>query len=1025
MKIKFKSQSYQTAAVKAVVDCFEGQPDTSGQVYRIDPGRRIQGRMDEDGFPNADIALTQARVLENIRKVQKCQNLPLSESLGACVDDKGIPVKNGYKPGATINLDIEMETGTGKTYCYIKSIFEMNKHYGWSKFIIMVPSVAIREGVAKSLEMTAEHFIESHGKKARFFIYNSRRLHELENFSSDAGINVMVINVQAFNATGADNRRIYEELDDFQSRRPIDVIAANRPILILDEPQKMEGTATRNALPKFNPLFILRYSATHRTIHNKVHRLDAVDAYEQKLVKKIAVRGIEIRGLTGTHGYLYLEGIEVSKQAPVAHIEMEVKLKSGKIKRERRRLENRDDLFKMSNKLEQYRDLIVSDIDARDNTVKFTNGKILNAGQAIGDISEDMLRQIQIRETIKAHFERERQLFTKGIKVLSLFFIDEVVKYRDYDAEHEKGEYARIFEKEYEALKSEYLCEPILGDEAWHRHLGGIEVGATHNGYFSIDKKGRMVDPKIRARGEFAGLTDDVSSYDLILKDKERLLSFEEPTRFIFSHSALREGWDNPNVFVICMLKHGDNTISRRQETGRGLRLCVDQNGNRMDRYDIVHDINVLTVIAAESYADFVAGLQREISDTLSWRPQPVNQEYFIGKNIGTESKPFFIEKNMAVLIYQHLVKNAYIDADEQITKEWFESGSEARSFGWPDDLEPYINSLIKLIDVSRSGACKVNIRDGRKPKNKFNKIFYGKEFQELWERINRKAIYHVMFDREKLIEESVKALNQELRVEPLQYEVRTGVSKDKLTEKQIREGEGFSVTTTQTESGGLVHSPVKYDLLGKTSKVTGLLRGTVAQILTRIKPFTFKGFSENPEYFIAESSRIIKEQKAKLVIEHLAYDELNERHEARIFETDQTVDEFSNTMDKLDKHIHDFVVVDSDIEKKFVEGLEASNEVVVYSKLPRGFFIPTPVGNHTPDWAIYFKSDSVRHIYFIAETKGNTSSLELRDTENIKIECARKFFKTISQDIPENQMKYDTVESYEKLMSLVMKNVT
>ena len=542
MKIKFKSQPYQTAAVKAVVDCFEGQPDTSGQVYRIDPGRRIQGRMDEDGFRNADIALTQAQVLENIRKVQKRQNLPLSESLGSCVDDKGMPVKASYKPGAAINLDIEMETGTGKTYCYIKSIFEMNKRYGWSRFIIMVPSVAIREGVAKSLEMTAEHFIESHGKKARFFIYNSRRLHELESFSSDAGINVMVINVQAFNATGADNRRIYEELDDFQSRRPIDVIAANRPILILDEPQKMEGRATRNALPKFNPLFILRYSATHRTIHNKVHRLDALDAFNQKLVKKIEVRGIQARGLTGTNGWLYLEGIQISKSDPVARIEMEVKTGSG-IKRQRRKIKKGRDLFDLSRGLDQYRGFVVSDIDARVDEVHFINGTVLKAGEASGDITERDIRRIQIRDTISAHFEREKQLFAKGIKVLSLFFIDEVAKYRDYDAENEKGEYARVFEKEYEALKAEYLGEPTLEDEAWRKHLEGIEVGATHNGYFSIDRKGRLVDPKVRARGEFAGLTDDVSAYDLILRDKERLLSLRNP------HDLSVEGWDNPNVF--------------------------------------------------------------------------------------------------------------------------------------------------------------------------------------------------------------------------------------------------------------------------------------------------------------------------------------------------------------------------------------------------------------------------------------------------------------------------------------------
>ncbi len=465
MKLKFKVQPYQTQAVTAVVDCFAGQPASNGITYRIDPGRKAQTSAFEEGFKNADLALTELQVLANIKDVQRRQNLPLSDKLIASA-------------GCRINLDIEMETGTGKTYCYIKTIFEMNKRYGWSKFIIMVPSIAIREGVHKSLQITADHFTESYGKKARFFIYNSKRLHELESFSSDAGINVMVINIQAFAARGADNRRIYEELDDFQSRKPIDVIASNRPILILDEPQKMEGAATMEALPKFKPLMILRYSATHKTQHNRVHRLDALDAYNQKLVKKIAVRGIQTRGLAGTNAYLYLEGIEISRKAPVARLEIEVKLASGEIKRQLKRLEFRDDLFAESGELDQYRDgFTISQIDARNDTVEFTNGLVLQAGEATGDVSERDIRRIQIRETIKAHLDKEKQLFAQGIKVLSLFFIDEVVKYRDYAQPDEKGEYARVFEEEYELLKAEYLAELAIDNDAYRKHLAGHRCG--------------------------------------------------------------------------------------------------------------------------------------------------------------------------------------------------------------------------------------------------------------------------------------------------------------------------------------------------------------------------------------------------------------------------------------------------------------------------------------------------------------------------------------------------------------------
>ena len=524
-----------------------------------------------------------------------------------------------------INLDIEMETGTGKTYCYIKTMFELNQRFGWSKFIVVVPSIAIREGVFKSLEITAEHFLEEYKKRARFFIYNSKQLHNLESFSSDAGINVMVINVQAFAARGADNRRIYEELDDFQLRRPIDVIKVNRPILILMNRRKWRG-ANLKVMEEFNALMVLRYSATHKTTHNKIHRLDALDAYNQKLVKKIAVRGISVKGLSGSNAYLYLESIEIStSKPPLARIELEIKQNSG-IKRVMRKLGKNDNLFDISDGLDQYRGFVVADINAHTDTVHFTNGVELQAGEATGDVNEAALRRIQIREAVKAHFEKEQALFHQGIKVLSLFFIDEVAKYRRYDENGENpGEYAQIFEEEY----NQHLNEvQTLEDTPYNRYLKGIQTSRTHEGYFSIDKKSkRLVNPATGARSTE---TDDVDAYDLILRKKEQLLKFEEPVRFIFSHSALREGWDNPNVFVICTLKHSDNTISRRQEVGRGLRISVNQTGDRMDNPATVHQINVLTVVASESYKDFVSALQRDISDSLSERPRIADEEYLL-----------------------------------------------------------------------------------------------------------------------------------------------------------------------------------------------------------------------------------------------------------------------------------------------------------------------------------------------------------------------------------------------------------
>ncbi len=1028
MKLKFKVQPYQTNAVEAVVDCFAGQPKVDALSYRMDPGRQAQTSAFDEGFKNADLILSEPQILENIQAVQRRQNLPLSSSHTefTTFDKKGntTPVPAAYKRDALaatrLHLDVEMETGTGKTYCYIKTIFEMNKLYGWSKFIIMVPSIAIREGVYKSLEITADHFTESYGKKARFFIYNSKRLHELESFSSDAGINVMVINIQAFNAGGKDNRRIYDELDDFQSRKPIDVIASNRPILILDEPQKMQGDATMRALPKFKPLMILRYSATHRTQHNRIHRLDALDAYNQKLVKKIAVRGIQTRGLAGTNAYLYLESIEISKKAPVARIELEVKLKSGEIKRQLCRLEFQDDLYSKSGELDQYREgFTISQIDARNNTVEFTNGVVLLVGKEVGDISEGDIRRIQIRETIKAHLDKEKQLFSQGVKVLSLFFIDEVAKYRDYDETDEKGEYARIFEEEYEQLKSQYLSELVIDNEAYRKHLADIEAANTHNGYFSIDKKtNRLKNPKV---GATSVDSDDVDAYDLILKDKERLLSFTEPTRFIFSHSALREGWDNPNVFVMCMLKHSDNTISRRQEVGRGLRICVDQHGDRMDHPATVHDINVLTIIANESYKDFVSGLQSEIVETLSSRPRQATEDYFTGKALQTDQGEVEVTSAMAKQIYRYLLKNDYTDDADQIAQPYHDAKEAGSLAELPEDLKPYADQVFRLIDSVFSDAQLPKVVDGRKlAANPLNGNFEKKEFQALWERINKKAVYRVDFDSDELIRKCVAALDKHLRVTKLQYTVYSGIQRDGLTHTQINEGEAFDQTNSETEYGKSAHSRVKYDLIGKIADNAKLTRKTTASILSQIEGPVFGQFKDNPEHFIAEASRLINEQKAAMVIERLTYDETQDSYDTQIFTDNQTGQDFSRASAKLKNHVYDYAITDSDIEKKFVQELDTSSEVVVYAKLPRGFLIPTPVGDYNPDWAISFKEGSVRHIYFVAETKGTMSSMKLRDIEHKKIECARKFFDELATHQANERIKYDVVTDYAKLMDLV-----
>ena len=1031
MKIQFKQQDYQTRAVEAVADCFKRQPNTSGVGYRAAPGETgfagQQPLVEASGVKNAEIALESHEVLENVQQTQKRQRLALSPSIrqfktlkkGRFQDDAAYTKK--ALSIAPYHFDVEMETGTGKTYCYIKTIFEMNRRYGWSKFIIVAPSVAIREGVYKSLQITAEHFLQTYGKTAKFFIYNSRQLHNIECFASDAGINIMVINVQAFNARGKDNRRIYEQLDSFQSRRPIDVVKAVRPILILDEPQKMEGAKTLDSFGEFAPLFVVRYSATHKTQHNKVYRLDALDAYSKKLVKKIAVRGVAVKRLSGTNAYLYLESIIVSKQAPVARVEFEVK-HGDEVKRVTRKLKGGANLHELSGGMDQYKGYVISDIDARDrDTVVFANGHRLYAGEAVGNVEESTLRRIQIREAVKAHFEKEVALYPKGVKVLTLFFIDAVAKYRVYTENGEQGgEYAKIFEREYNDALSEVMQNPLAREE-YKKRLADISAERVHNGYFSIDKKSRrLIDP---ATGKRSNEADDVDAYDLILKDKERLLSFEEPTRFIFSHSALREGWDNPNVFVICALKHSDNTISHRQEVGRGLRLSVNQHGERQDDPDTAHQTNVLTVVAGESYKDFAAALQKDISESLTERPRVANAKYFVGKVIRAQAGDFILGQDEADLVEYYLIQNGYVDYHKYITQKYHDAARNNSLAELPEDLRPYKEQIFELIDSVYSDAKLPQIEDERAAKtNRLNANFEKSAFMALWNRINRKAVYSVHYDGAELVEKCVGALNENLRAAPTMVYVQRGEQADTVSAEQIKSGHGFveaqqAPATYRTPS---IHAAVKYDVLGKVAKKTELTRKVVAEIFSKIKSSAFDALKANPEKFISESALLMREQHATAIIERLTYNATTDTYGIDIFTNNQIKRPLGRGDKPLKKHIYDYVATESETERKFAGQLDIYSEVVVYAKLPKGFFIPTPVGDYNPDWAISFKEGSVKHIYFVAETKGSMSSMQLRQIEKDKIECARKFFAEINRGIDRGKVKYDVVDGFDKLLEIV-----
>lgn len=1029
MKFKFKIQQYQTDAVNAICDVFKGQPYSAQNKYTLDKGvtqRQAQVSIfdkgqalaledDDIGFANARIELDPSRLMANIKEIQSLGGIRESESLS-------------HKFGA-VDLDVEMETGTGKTYVYIKSMFELNKRYGFSKFIVVVPSIAIREGVKKSFEMTQDHFMDAYGKKARFFIYNSKKLDEIEQFSSSSAISVMIINIQAFNARGADARRIYEELDDFQSRKPIDVISRNKPIIILDEPQKMGGDATQESLQRFNPLFSMNFSATHKTQHNLVYVLDALDAFNKKLVKKIQVKGFTVKNLRGTNGYMYLQEIVLSKnKPPMARMEIEVRYSSsGKTNRETRLFKVGDSLYQASNEMQQYKDgFTVSEINPFNNTVTFVNGDVLELGRAAGEVSETDMRRIQIRETIRSHFEKEKELFDKGIKVLSLFFIDEVAKYRRYNENGEEvnGIYGQIFEEEYNKVVNEYIT---LFDTPYVQYLKSTSAAKAHNGYFSIDKKGHKIDSSV-ARG--SDISDDVSAYDLILKDKERLLSFEEPTRFIFSHSALREGWDNPNVFQICTLKHSSSNVQRRQEVGRGLRLCVNSTGDRMDAtipdFD-VHSMNVLTVVANDSYEDFVKGLQTEIKDTLYERPSKATKEFFVGKRIVVDNTETTITAQQAGAIYRYLIKNDYIDENDKPTDTYRNAVSENALEPMSPELEPLAAQIHKYVQsIYDEHALDDMIDNGHQAKvqdNPLNENFAKKEFQTLWNLINHKYAYTVKFDSDELIRNSIKEIDDNLFVTMLTYTVSTGEQKDEISSEQITNETSFKTTSTHTEQiRELSGSSIKYDLLYSIASKTSLTRRTVAAILKGIRADKFLMYKANPEDFINKVIKLINEQKASLIVDHVTYNMVDGTFDSNIFAESKLTSEYRYAY-KSAKHIRDYVFVDginkeASVEKNFAAELDKADAVCVYAKLPKAFYIPTPVGNYSPDWAIAFNDGyGIRHIYFIAETKGGLDSLQMlpmRGVEKAKIACAKLLFNKMST----SKVHYENVTNYQDLLA-------
>ena len=1017
MKLKFKQQQYQTDAVNAVVNCFIGQEKGTRKnllahfTKTMDKGTLFEKEKNVDivSFGNHEITLTETERRKNIREVQRQNDINYTDNAG--LDD----------------FTIEMETGTGKTYTYIKTMYELNKEYGWSKFIVMVPSIAIREGVQKTFKITQDHFQEQYNKKIRFFVYNSANSSNIANintFASDNSIQAMIINYQAFNAKSSANRRIYDELDELQSRRPIDVIKSVRPILIIDEPQKF-GDKTESLFAEFKPLFTIRYSATHKKgkEYNKIYRLDAIDAYNQRLVKRIKVRGIEILNNKSENTYLFLDSVDISKKHdPEARMEIEVKTSTG-IKKRLMKIKTGDDLYVKSGRLAAYKGYVVSEIDGRYDQydkVFFTNGEEISVGQATGNIDEEHIIRIQIRETIHSHFEKEKEVFKIGIKVLSLFFIDEVAKYKYYEnGVALKGDYAKIFEEEYIKILNEYID---ISDNDYKEYLKSFDTGKVHAGYFSIDKKGHEIDSKINDKKEYLSFDED--AYDLIMKDKERLLSLSEPVRFIFSHSALREGWDNPNIFQICTLKHSNSEISKRQEIGRGLRICVNNDGERMDYQTLdgnFLNINTLTVIASESYDKFARSLQTEMSESLSSRPKNFTQEAFINKVLVNENgdKYVFTESAYNSFLFFN-AQQGYVDLknDSKITDKFIED-MENDDIKVMEELIPFkeqISNLIKKLYLANNTDL---VKDARRENIKSlipNANFMKKEFQELWNKINIKTIYEVDFDTDELIEKAVDAIDTKLYISKPRIKITEGTQKEELTAVSVNSGESMVEEKVKTEIiEDFSESQIKYDLVGELTRDTGLTRKTVINILTKINPTKFSMYKNNPEDFIRKVSNLINEEKAITVIDGITYHKTEQRYSNDIFTINNVSGELGKNAIDVEKNIYDFLVTDSKNEINFAKKLE-TGEVSVYAKLPNEFKIPTPVGYYNPDWAIVFNNPAFKYVYFIAETKGSMKKMELREVEKSKIECARKHFACLSN----SDVKYDVVDTYESLINML-----
>lgn len=997
MKLHFEPNlDYQLQAIEAVCDLFRGQEvcRTEFTVTMKLPDQQLTlGVAETDLGVGNRLTLLDDQLLQNLRDVQLRCGLAPSNLL------------------ASGDFTVEMETGTGKTYVYLRTVFELNKRYGFTKFVIVVPSVAIKEGVYKSLQITEDHFKGIYaGVPVDFFIYDSSKLGQVRNFATSSTIQVMVVTVGAINKKDVNN--LYKDSEKTGGEKPIDLIKATRPIVIVDEPQSVDGGLTgagKTALDAMNPLCTLRYSATHANKHHMVFRLDALDAYERKLVKQIEVASATIED---AHNKAFVRLVSVSNKRGIisAKVELDVKTATG-VKRQEVPVSDGDDLQQTANR-DIYADFRVGEINTAKGEafleLRYPGGEaFLAVGQAYGDVDALAVQREMIRRTIREHLEKEKVLRPRGIKVLSLFFIDAVERYRQYDAEGNpvKGDYARIFEEEYRRA-AKLLAYQSLFTEVDLAHA----AEDVHNGYFSIDKKGGWSD----TAENNAGNRDNAErAYNLIMKDKEKLLAFDTPLKFIFSHSALKEGWDNPNVFQICTLREMGTERERRQTIGRGLRLCVDQNGDRVRGFEV----NRLTVIATESYEQFAENLQKEIEADTGIRFGVLEQHQFAGIAIQAADStlsPLGVDQSKA--LWDHLKAAGHIDAKGKV-QDSLKLALKNGTLALPEAFEAQRGQIAEVLRKV-SGRLDIKNADERKAvplrKDTDGKAIYlSDEFKALWDRIKHQTTYRVQFDNAKLLDDCIAGLTKAPAVAKARLQWRKADIAIGKAGVQATEKEGAATVVLEETD---IELP---DLLTDLQDRTQLTRRSIISILTGSG--RLDDFKRNPQQFIEQTAEIINRCKRMALVDGIKYQKIGDEHfyAQELFAKDELTGYLRNMLLDTKRSIYEHVIYDSTTERDFADALEKNEGVVLYAKLPSWFKVPTPLGPYNPDWAILFNQDGTQRLYFVVETKSSLFTDDLRDKESAKIECGKAHFDALG--VGANPARYLVATSFGDVLRTII----